>query len=335
MSQASRLVPPRYDTLLWVLLVFVGINLATRLGLLVFDGDAANFLPGAFLGILAIGLVNDLAAASYLLVPFALLALAFGNGSGGRRLHAIAATVLLALASFAFLFTALAEGTFWNEFSSRFNFIAVDYLVYTREVLGNIWQSYPIGWLLAGIGALAVALLWLVRKPFWRAASAEGGSLRARLSMSALLLALPVASFLLFDGTLGQRLDRTSARELAGDGYYEFMRAFRANDLDYFSFYRTMPEDRAEAILRQEFLDGEPDLRFTGRPNLDDIVGRPVTGSRPRISACSSSWRRHAEPRAILTSSAVRSPRAREKPASETGGAFVAFTRRPPSGRRG
>ena len=41
------------------------------------------------------------------------------------------------------------------------------------------------------------------------------------------------------------------------------------------------------------------------------VLGRPVTRSRPRISACSSSWRRHAEPRAIFTSSAVRSPSAR------------------------
>lgn len=276
MNQQSRPVPRRYDTLAWVLLVFVCINLVTRLGLLAFEGDPANFLPGTFLAILAIGLANDLAAASYLLVPFALVALVFGNGPGGRRLHAIAATALLALASFAFLFTALAEGTFWNEFASRFNFIAVDYLVYTREVLGNIWQSYPIGWLLAGIGALAVALLWLIRKPFWLAASAEGGGLEARLSMSALLLALPVASFLLFDGTLGQRLDRPSARELAGNGYYEFMHAFRANDLDYFSFYRTMPEDRAEAILRQEFLDGEPDLRFTGLNTPTEHEVRPA-----------------------------------------------------------
>ena len=41
------------------------------------------------------------------------------------------------------------------------------------------------------------------------------------------------------------------------------------------------------------------------------VLGRPVTRSRPRISAWSSSSSGQAEPRAILTSSAVRSPRAR------------------------
>ena len=42
------------------------------------------------------------------------------------------------------------------------------------------------------------------------------------------------------------------------------------------------------------------------------VLGRPVTESRPRISACSSSSSGHAEPRAIFTSSAVRSPSASE-----------------------
>ncbi len=44
---------------------------------------------------------------------------------------------------------------------------------------------------------------------------------------------------------------------------------------------------------------------------LDDtttVFGRPLTRSRPRISACGSSADAHAEPMAIFTSSAVRSP---------------------------
>ena len=41
------------------------------------------------------------------------------------------------------------------------------------------------------------------------------------------------------------------------------------------------------------------------------VLGRPVTRSRPRISACSSSLSGQAEPSAILISSAVRSPSAR------------------------
>ena len=54
------------------------------------------------------------------------------------------------------LFGAVAEATFWLEFATRFNFIAVDYLLYTHEVIGNIRESYPVPWILTGL-ALAAA----------------------------------------------------------------------------------------------------------------------------------------------------------------------------------
>ena len=39
---------------------------------------------------------------------------------------------------------AISEFFFWNEFGVKYNFIAVNYLVYTYEVIGNIMQSYPV-----------------------------------------------------------------------------------------------------------------------------------------------------------------------------------------------
>lgn len=39
---------------------------------------------------------------------------------------------------------AVSEYFFWNEFGVRYNFIAVDYLIYTNEVIGNIMESYPV-----------------------------------------------------------------------------------------------------------------------------------------------------------------------------------------------
>jgi hypothetical protein len=38
----------------------------------------------------------------------------------------------------------LSEYFFWNEFGVKYNFIAVNYLIYTNEVIGNIMQSYPV-----------------------------------------------------------------------------------------------------------------------------------------------------------------------------------------------
>lgn len=259
-------LPPRYRTLFWVLLLFLLINFLTRIGLMLFEGDANNFSFNVLPKILFSGFIYDLSAGTYVLIPFILLALVFGNGSRRRWLFAVSATVLLAIAVFGFLFTALAEGTFWNEFSSRFNFIAVDYLIYTREVMGNIWQSYPVTWLLLALALIALGLLWLVRKPFWSAAHAEAGNLPKRLVASLLFLSLPVASFLLVNDHLRDGFTRPAERELASNGYYEFMRAFRTNDLDYFKFYKTLPADQANQVLQKTFQKGQPELSFIPNP---------------------------------------------------------------------
>jgi hypothetical protein len=58
-------------------------------------------------------------------------------------------------------FSLLAEIPFWDEFGVRFNFIAVDYLIYTYEVVENINQSYPlpvIGVVLVGLIVLTFVL---------------------------------------------------------------------------------------------------------------------------------------------------------------------------------
>ena len=61
------------------------------------------------------------------------------------------------------LFSAAAEWLFWDEFGVRFNFIAVDYLVYSDEVINNVLESYPIYPLLALLALLSVVATRLLR----------------------------------------------------------------------------------------------------------------------------------------------------------------------------
>ena len=80
-------------------------------------------------------------AAAYAVTPLVLwLALAPGR-LARTRAYRLATLVGFGVACFATLLLAVAEWLFWEEFGARFNFIAVDYLLYTHEVLGNIWQS--------------------------------------------------------------------------------------------------------------------------------------------------------------------------------------------------
>lgn len=241
---------PRYRALFWVAGLFLLANSLVRIGLLVFDADWSNALPWKLISILAVGLLYDIAALAYVLVPFSLLALVWPNTRWGRRGHGISSSAMLIGGLIGILFVALSEGVFWNEFSSRFNFIAVDYLIYTREVIGNIRQSYSVEWMLLLIGLISVALFFLVRKPYWQVTNADGRHFFHRLKLTGGLLTLPMLSFFAIGDSPRELLSTPSARELAGNGYYEFMRAFRNNDLDFQAFYKILPAQQAEKVVR-------------------------------------------------------------------------------------
>ena len=80
----------------------------------------------------------------------------------------IISSVFFFISLYGLFFLILAEWTFWDEFGVRFNFIAVDYLIYTHEVVQNIVESYPLGKLLTGIagffGGLSISFFWQPKK---------------------------------------------------------------------------------------------------------------------------------------------------------------------------
>ena len=96
------------------------------------------------LSLFGIGLFYDLVTACYFLAFPALILWSIPEKHLSKKIVHYFITGLFFLLTFILLFTAVAEYFFWDEFNSRFNFIAIDYLVYTTEVMGNIRQSYPI-----------------------------------------------------------------------------------------------------------------------------------------------------------------------------------------------
>ncbi|MCP6429154.1 hypothetical protein NL523_27955, partial [Klebsiella pneumoniae] len=62
---------------------------------------------------------------------------------------------LLWVSTALLMLLSVTEFYFWDEFQARFNFIAVDYLIYTQEVVGMIREGYPLKALFGGIGLVA------------------------------------------------------------------------------------------------------------------------------------------------------------------------------------
>jgi phosphoglycerol transferase MdoB-like AlkP superfamily enzyme len=137
------------------------------------------------------------------------------------------------------LFNAMGEYFFWNEFNTRYNFIAVDYLVYTNEVLGNIRESYPVGPILLAISLLAAGMVWILRR-YVRSALNTPFPWNRTMAQAIALLFLPVLAFVLTNSSMKKIGQNPNVNELSGNGFYDFAYAFRHNELDFEQFYDTI-----------------------------------------------------------------------------------------------
>lgn len=178
----------------------------------------------------------------------------------------------------AILFNGISEYLFWNEFGVRYNFIAVDYLVYTHEVIGNIVESYPVVPILAGllvVTLLVRQLLFGRSERFRRVEEALNRPLWKLVALPAYLLAVIVALGLLRFDLRFQQSENVYANELQANGLQRLYDAFVKNELDYFRFYLTRPGDEVAAYLQSVY--GEEGVRRTVRSNRA-AAGMPAKG---------------------------------------------------------
>ena len=232
-------------------MILLAVSTLTRI-VLAFRPEVAALAAGDLARSFALGAAFDLAAAVYALTPYVLW-LALAPDRLARTWVYRATTIAwLALACFVFFFTAAAEWLFWDEFGARFNFIAVDYLLYTHEVIGNIWESYPTGRLLVALALAAAATPAMLARRIWRWSAAPSGW-RFGLGTAAALAGVVGALTLLVNSDLKNRSSQDAANELAGNGTYEFFAALRANELSYERYYASLPISEALATVRGAF----------------------------------------------------------------------------------
>ena len=224
----------------------------------------------------AVGAVYDATVTGWLLLPLMLyLTIATSSWLAKRANRALLfATVLVAIGGA--LFVAVAEMLFFAEFDGRFNFVAVDYLIYPTEVVNNIWESYHTGWLLAGIAVVAGALVYLARRPI-RAAIDTFAPVQGRLKVAAAYVAVVAALSAVARPGLARISEDRALNELASNGYYAFWQAFWGQGTSYDALYAT--RDTAETFPRLRGLLADaasPAAAFSRQTSL-----RRVSGTRP------------------------------------------------------
>ncbi len=244
--------------LTWIAAAFMLVSAATRIGLALFSDSA--YTLGEWLRFIAIGTAFDLAVVPCFLVPWAIYDMvmpefdAHTRRARIERLWAIAwAGAFLSI----FLVVGASEFAFWAEFNSRFDFIAVDYLVYTHEVLGNIGESYPLVlWLSVVfiISLVACRLTW-PRRP----AIVKAGWKRRALHAVGVIVAT-VAGLAIADVRYAEDSSSGYVTQLSLNGVFAFGHAYQHNELDYEKYYPTLAEDELDGEIRA--LLAQPHTRY-------------------------------------------------------------------------
>ncbi|MBS1510747.1 MAG: LTA synthase family protein [Bacteroidetes bacterium] len=259
----SKLYKHRYGPVLLIAVMVCSISFITRCILMVKSWPSLELNPLSFIGIFLIGLFYDLVVSSFFAIPVALYCWLMKDSIYRKKWHRIPLFILFFLLSFILLLNAGSEITFWDEFSVRYNFIAVDYLIYTTEVLENIWESYNIPLIGAGVVLAAVALVFIARKALM---ASQQVSMRFadRSKFFMLFLLFPLAGYFLVNNHFKNISNNNYVNELGGNGIYEFGTAYWNNEIDYNRFYATRNDTTNIAMLKSMLQ--EPGATFTNNP---------------------------------------------------------------------
>ncbi|MDP3442952.1 MAG: sulfatase-like hydrolase/transferase [Ignavibacteria bacterium] len=266
----SKLTNGRFSTLFTVLGLYIALSFLTRIVFLVWSAKNVDFNPINILWTFLTGFGFDTATGLSFLLLYAVYLLLFPKRWIGSLADKIFTYCYLSIVLIIIFFSLMAEFPFWDEFGVRFNFIAVDYLIYTYEVVANINQSYPLPLIIAVLIALVIGTFMLLHKTgIIRNTFSDKRSIRIRgfYTLPVLLIA-----FLLLGIMKNKQADFSNnlvVNELGKNGVFSFFAAFRSNELDYETFYPKLDDKEAYAILKKTLLQ---ENQTYASDKLDDII---------------------------------------------------------------
>lgn len=169
-----------------------------------------------------------------------------------NKIRLVLFSIAVFIVSLIIIQNAISEFFFWNEFGVRYNFIAVDYLVYTNEVIKNIMESYPVVPLFTGVGLITAFYTYKIvkkSKPFLEKLPTFQEKIKSTLGYIVLFC---VGLFIIPILAKQETSTNVFSNELQANGLYRFYLAFMNSELDYKKFYKTLPENEAFALLKKQ-----------------------------------------------------------------------------------
>ncbi|MFY9825137.1 MAG: sulfatase-like hydrolase/transferase [Thermoanaerobaculia bacterium] len=230
--------------------IYMAVFLLTRIVLLAVQHAVSH---NGFVGVLTAlgaGEIFDAMVALWAIAPLVLYLSLLPERWFQWRLQRAVLWTGLTVATFLALFTAAIEYYFFEEFNSRFNFVAVDYLAYPTEVAGNMWQSYHVTLVLTFSALLTGGVLLLLRRPLREAWQKATPPLR-RLAFAAGFAAILAAATWTVSPVLAHVSEDRALNEITVNGYYSFIMALLGKDAPFEGLYATRPQPAVMARLQR------------------------------------------------------------------------------------
>lgn len=222
-----------------------------RVALFVAFGIGAGVAIQSLPLLLVVGALQDAVVVLAVALPLSLFRAIVAPTLDAAPRHRLIARAAVVLAATALLYLDATEYLFFEEFDSRFNLVAVDYLRYPSEVFGTIDAAYPVAAILGAalVGGIAIMLGIGHLATRWSPAH-TAPRIRATV-LGANLLALVLVGLLVDPSALRFAGNRV-ADEIAANGVLRFSQALQTNDIDYPRLYLS---DAADAGLRRVAAD--------------------------------------------------------------------------------
>ncbi|SES05391.1 LTA synthase family protein [Pedobacter rhizosphaerae] len=260
-EKTIKIFENRFGPVALAVMLLCTISLLSRITLMLSSAGQVDWSIFNLIKIFLIGFLYDLAAASFAVIPIVIYLWLFPSKWYKGQISKTLLVSYFFIVIFSLIFNAVSEWFFWEEFSVRYNFIAVDYLVYTTEVIGNIRQSYPINTIMVILLLCTGAFVYLLRKVILISTEREM-KWKKRSKYALLILCIPVMVYFGVSHKWKNHSTNQYDNELAGNGMYDFGFAFWHNQLDYDTFYRTLSVKKDSQIMQSLLSDTTDTQKF-------------------------------------------------------------------------
>ena len=254
LKKFQKIFDSRFAVLFSILSLYILFSTLIRIGFLFWSSTDLDFNLFYILRAFFTGFCYDFAVGTLFLLLYSIYILVFPKRWVGSRFDKIFTYVYLAIVLLIIYFSLLAEIPFWDEFGVRFNFIAVDYLIYTYEVISNINESYPLPLIIFVLVALIIlTFVFLQKRKIFRNTFSDKRPISKRFALFSLLIPALILSLIL-KNKLADFSNNLVLNELGKNGTFSFFSAFKSNELDYETFYPKIDDKEAYSVLKKNLL---------------------------------------------------------------------------------